>query len=71
MGQARGIDAVIVYDLDRLSRKAVHHMLLEEEFEKVGIKPHYVMGQYDNTPEGKFQKQIKSAIAEYEVAGMA
>ena len=34
MSQAGEIDVVVVYDLDRLSRKAVHQMLIEEEFGK-------------------------------------
>lgn len=60
------IGAIIVYDLDRLSRKPIHQLLLEEEFAKRGAQVHYVLGQYDNTPEGNFQKQIRSAVAEYE-----
>jgi site-specific DNA recombinase len=62
------IQAIIIYDLDRLSRRAIHQMLLEEEFAKAGLETHYVLGQYDNTPEGRLQKQIKGAIAEYERA---
>jgi len=60
------ISEMVVYDLDRLSRKAVYQMLLEEEFGKKGVRVHYVLGQYDDTPEGQLQKQIKAAIAEYE-----
>lgn len=62
------VEAVIVYDLDRLSRKAVYQMLLEEEFAKAGVGVHYVLGQYEDTPEGNLQKQIKAAISEYERA---
>ena len=64
--QRDSIRAVVVYDLDRLSRKAIHQLLLEEEFAKRGAQVHYVLGQYDNTPEGRLQKQLKGAIAEYE-----
>lgn len=60
------IAIIIVYDLDRLSRKPIHQLLLEEEFAKRGAQVHYVLGQYDNSPEGNFQKQIRSAVAEYE-----
>jgi site-specific DNA recombinase len=38
------VKAVIVYDLDRLSRKAIHQFLLEEEFVKRGAEVHYVLG---------------------------
>ena len=68
MAQAGEIDAVIVYDLDRLSRKAVYQMLLEEEFGKAGVAVHYVLGDYRNDDEGRLQKQIRAAIAEYETA---
>jgi len=62
------IDAVIVYDLDRLSRKAVYQMLIEEEFGRAGVTIHYVLGDYQDNPEGQLQKQIKAAISEYERA---
>ena len=60
------VDAVIVYDLDRLSRSLVHQLILEEEFSKRRTQLHCVLGQYDNSPEGKLQKQLRGAIAEYE-----
>lgn len=60
------VDAVIVYDLDRLSRSLVHQLILEEEFSKHRAQLHCVLGQYDNNPEGKLQKQLRGAIAEYE-----
>lgn len=62
------IDAVIVYDIDRLARKSVYQMLIEEEFERAGARVIYVNGQYEDTDEGRLQKQIKSSIAEYERA---
>jgi len=68
MAQAREIDAVVVYDLDRLSRKAVFQMLIEEELGTVGVAVHYVRGDYRDDDEGRLQKQIRAAIAEYERA---
>src|SRR5581483_4001596 len=62
------IDAVIVYDIDRLARKSIYQMLIEEEFERRGIRVIYVNGQYENTDEGRLQKQIRASIAEYERA---
>ena len=66
MAQAGEIDVVIVYDLDRLSRKAVYQMLLEEELGKNGVTIHYVLGNYGDDDEGRLQKQIRAAISEYE-----
>jgi site-specific DNA recombinase len=62
------VDAVIVYDLDRLSRKAVYQMLIEEELGKAGVTIHYVLGDYRDDDEGRLQKQIRAAISEYERA---
>ncbi len=62
------IDAVIVYDIDRLARKSVYQMLIEEEFERAGARVIYVNGQFEDTDEGRLQKQIRASIAEYERA---
>ena len=34
------VQAVIVHDLDRLSRKLAHQLLLSEEFEQAGVALH-------------------------------
>jgi len=62
------VGAVVVYDLDRLARKAVYQMLLEEEFRKAGARVYYVQGDYADTDEGQLMKTIKAAISEYERA---
>jgi site-specific DNA recombinase len=62
------VDVVIVYDIDRLARKSVYQMLIEEELAKRGTLVEYVTGQYSNSDEGRLQKQIRSSIAEYEKA---
>jgi site-specific DNA recombinase len=66
--QTGEIDAVIVYDLDRLSRKVVHQLLIEEELNKAGVTIRYVLGDYRDDDEGRLQKQIRAAISEYERA---
>jgi site-specific DNA recombinase len=43
-------------------------MLIEEEFRKDGVLVEYVIGQYDDSDEGRLQKQIRASIAEYEKA---
>ena len=62
------IEVVIVYDLDRLARRSVYQMLIEEELRVHGAIVEYVNGQYADTDEGRLQKQIKASIAEYEKA---
>ncbi len=62
------LDVVIVYDVDRLARKSAYQFLIEEEFKHAGVLIEFVMGQYEDTDEGRLQKQIKGVIAEYEKA---
>ncbi len=68
LAQAGAIDVVVVYDLDRLSRKTIHQMLLEQELKRHGVDTRYVRGDYSDTDEGQLHKQIRAAIAEYERA---
>ena len=68
MAAAGEIDILIVYELDRLARRTVYQMLIEEELGKAGVTIHYVLGDYDDSDEGRLQKQIRAAIAEYERA---
>jgi len=62
------LDVVIVYDIDRLARKSAYQVLIEEEFKREGVAIEYVMAQYDDSDEGRLQKQIRGVIAEYEKA---
>ena len=62
------VDIVIVYDIDRLARKSAYQVLIEEEFKRAGAVIEFVMAQYEDTDEGRLQKQIRGVIAEYEKA---
>jgi site-specific DNA recombinase len=62
------VDVIVVYDIDRLARKSAYQVLIEEEFKRAGAVIEYVMEQYEDTDEGRLQKQIKGVIAEYEKA---
>jgi site-specific DNA recombinase len=62
------LDVVIVYDIDRLARKSAYQVLIEEEFKRAGVIIEFVMGQYEDSDEGRLQKQIRGVIAEYEKA---
>jgi site-specific DNA recombinase len=62
------VNVLIVYDLDRLARKSAYQVLIEEELKREGVLIEYVMAQYDDTDEGRLQKQIRAVIAEYEKA---
>lgn len=60
------VDHVFCYDLDRLARNLIHQLILDGEFSKKGLS--FVVGDYQNTPEGKMFFQMRGAIAEFEKA---
>jgi site-specific DNA recombinase len=65
----RVVHAVFVHDLDRLSRKLAHQLLLSEEFEQAGVALRIVTMPDDaKTPEAQLLSNVKGIIAEYERA---
>jgi site-specific DNA recombinase len=63
------IQAVFIYDLDRLSRKLAHQLLLSEEFEQAGVALRIVtMPEGAATPEAQLLTNVRGIIAEYERA---
>jgi site-specific DNA recombinase len=60
------VGAVVIYSLDRLSRKVVHQLLLLEEFERAGVEVLFVDAPADSSPEGRMLLQIKGLFGEYE-----
>jgi site-specific DNA recombinase len=70
--QTRAIDAVVIHDMDRLSRKLAHQLLLDEEFGQAGVQLHVVtMPNTDKSPEGQLLTHVKGVIAEYERTKLA
>jgi site-specific DNA recombinase len=61
-----GVDVLIVYDIDRLSREVGNQAIIEMEMARADVSIEYVLGGYDGTPEGELMKVIKSGIAQYE-----
>jgi site-specific DNA recombinase len=63
----RDVDAVIVYKLDRLSRKTLDNLTLIESFDKNGIAFHSIMEKIDTkSAQGRFFLTIISALAQME-----
>lgn len=60
------IQVVICYSLDRLCRDSTKSAWLEHELARRGVQIEYVTGQYDNTPQGKLQKNMMRALADAE-----
>ena len=64
--RAKMFHAVVVYDVDRLSRNLSHQLLLTDEIEHSGASLHFVKSDYQNTPEGRLFYAMKGAFAGYE-----
>jgi site-specific DNA recombinase len=63
----RLVQAVFVFDLDRLSRKLAHQLLLSEEFEQAGVALRIVtMPDRATTPEAHMLINMRGVFAEYE-----
>ncbi len=62
------IQAVIIFDPDRLARNLGHLMLLTEELERRRVELVFVNSSHDTTPEGKMMLQMRGMFAEYERA---
>jgi site-specific DNA recombinase len=65
----RLVQAVFVHDLDRLSRKLAHQLVLSEEFDHAGVALRIVtMPDGAKTPEAQLLSNVRGIIAEYERA---
>lgn len=64
--QAGVIDEIVCYDPDRLSRKLMHQLMLDDEFRKKGARLIFVNGEYAQTPEGQLFFSMRGAISEFE-----
>jgi DNA invertase Pin-like site-specific DNA recombinase len=61
------IQAVIVYDADRLSRVLAHTLFLRDECHQAGVVLHVVTApSRDMSPEGQLQANILATFAEFE-----
>ncbi len=66
LARARQVDIVIVHDPDRLSRKLSHLLILQDEFERAGVKLEFITTPPADSPETKLLMQVKGMIGEYE-----
>ena len=60
------IDILVTREMDRFARGLAKQILTEREFNNAGVSVEYVIGAYDNSPEGVLQKHVRAIIAEYE-----
>lgn len=62
------IDKVVCFDPDRLARKLVNQLIIDEFFSKNNIDIEYVNGDYADSPEGKLFYSLRGAVSEFEKA---
>lgn len=62
------ITTVYCYDPDRLSRKLMNALIIDDEFRSKGVEVHYINGEYADSPEGKLFYSLRGAISEFEKA---
>lgn len=62
------IEKVVCYDPDRLSRKLMNALIIDDEFRKKGVEMIYVSGEFAKTPEGQLFYSMRGAISEFEKA---
>jgi site-specific DNA recombinase len=68
MAEDGHIDVLVVREIDRLSRKLIKQLVVEQRLRDAGVAVEYVLGDYPDTPEGQLNKLIRAVIAEYERA---
>jgi site-specific DNA recombinase len=62
----RAVQAVLIYDPDRLSRSLAHLLLLMDEFKRAGAELVYVTTPRVDSPEGRLLEHVKGVVAEFE-----
>ncbi|WP_121605291.1 recombinase family protein [Virgibacillus sp. Bac332] len=62
------ISKVYCYDPDRLSRKLMNALIIDDEFRSKGVDIVYINGEYADSPEGKLFYSLRGAISEFEKA---
>ncbi|MCL4872196.1 MAG: recombinase family protein, partial [Anaerolineae bacterium] len=60
------VDVVIVYVLDRFARDSFIRQTLEFEFNKLGARVEYVLGDYDDEYMGETRKDLDDLVAKIE-----
>ena len=66
--ETHGFDVMVVHALDRLARDPYIRQTLEREFNKHGAHVEFVLGGYDESPEGEVRKDLDATFAKWENA---
>jgi site-specific DNA recombinase len=66
--ESTGFDILLVHAIDRLARDPYYRQTIEREFKERGARVEYVLGNYDETPEGEVRKDLDATFAKWENA---
>lgn len=64
----KGFDILLVHAIDRLARDPYFRQTIEREFAARGARVEYVLGNYDESPEGEVRKDLDATFAKWENA---
>jgi site-specific DNA recombinase len=63
-----GFDILLVHSLDRLARDPYTRTTIELEIEQRNARVEYVLGQYEDSPEGEVRKDLEATFGKWENA---
>ena len=66
LAQGSAFDVLVVREIDRLARNRFKQMSVEIQLEACGARVEYVIGQFEESAEGRLLKGLMSEFAEYE-----
>ena len=66
LAQGGAFDVLVVREIDRLARNRFKQMSVEIQLESSGARVEYVIGQFEESAEGRLLKGLMSEFAEYE-----
>lgn len=66
--EKEGFDTLLVHSLDRLARDPYIRQTIELELAERGANVEYVLGNYDDSPEGEIRKDLDATFAKWENA---
>ena len=62
----KSVDAVLVYDSDRLAREPLDLLLVVQEFQDAGVLLEFVNGELEDTPDGRLVMYVQGYAAQKE-----
>ena len=66
LAEQKAFDVLIVREIDRLARNRFKQMSVENRLEQLDIRVEYVVGQFEDSTEGRLLKGLMSEFAQYE-----